>query len=45
MNQRPITALTEALGEVYGEQVRDGTWVLLSGVQPSHWEFGGEAQT
>jgi hypothetical protein len=27
--------------EVHGEELRDETWVLLTGVDKSHWGFGG----
>ena len=41
-NKQVINALTEALVDVYGESVRDQTWVLLTGVDRENWGFGGE---
>lgn len=40
-----IEKLTDALVEVYGEGVRDETWVILHGVPPSRWGFGGRVRT
>jgi 4-oxalocrotonate tautomerase len=37
-----IAKLTDALCDVYGEELRDETWVLLTGVDGSRWGFGGE---
>jgi 4-oxalocrotonate tautomerase len=39
--QRLIEKLTDAFVEVYGESVREETWVLLEGVSPHRWGFGG----
>lgn len=36
-----IRKLTEAFGEVYGEEVGRETEVVLTGVSPKHWGFGG----
>jgi 4-oxalocrotonate tautomerase len=36
-----IAKLTDAMCEVHGEELRDETWVLLTGVDKSHWGFGG----
>lgn len=36
-----IGRLTDAITEVYGEEMRDETWVILEGVKPNHWGFGG----
>jgi 4-oxalocrotonate tautomerase len=41
-SEQLIEKLTEAMVEVYGEQVRDETWVVLDGVSPKHWGFGGK---
>jgi 4-oxalocrotonate tautomerase len=38
---RLIERLTDAFVEVYGEAVRDETWVILQGVPPQRWGFGG----
>lgn len=38
---RLIERLTDAFVDVYGESVRAETWVLLDGVSPRHWGFGG----
>ena len=37
-----IEKLTGALGEVYGEQARQETEVVLLGISPRHWGFGGK---
>lgn len=42
--KRLIERLTDAFVEVYGEAVRDETWVLLDGVSPGHWGFGGKVR-
>ncbi|MGH2953535.1 MAG: tautomerase family protein [Solirubrobacterales bacterium] len=42
--ERLIAKLTDALCEVYGEELRDETWVLLEGVEASRWGFGGEVR-
>jgi 4-oxalocrotonate tautomerase len=42
--RRLIEKLTDAFVEVYGEAVRDETWVLLEGVSARHWGFGGEVR-
>jgi 4-oxalocrotonate tautomerase len=43
--QRLIEKLTDALVEVYGEASREETWVILHGVAPQHWGFGGQVRT
>ena len=40
--KRLIAALTDAVCEVFGDEVRAETWVILEGVTPAHWGFGGE---
>jgi 4-oxalocrotonate tautomerase len=40
-----ISKLTDAFVEVYGEGVRAETWVILEGVPPGRWGFGGEVRT
>jgi 4-oxalocrotonate tautomerase len=42
--RRLIEKLTDAFVEVYGEGVREETWVVLDGVSPSHWGFGGRVR-
>jgi 4-oxalocrotonate tautomerase len=37
-----IEKLTEAMVEVYGNEVRDETEVILQGVSPHNWGFGGK---
>jgi 4-oxalocrotonate tautomerase len=37
-----IQKLTDALVDVYGEAAREETWVVLDGVSPKHWGFGGK---
>ena len=39
-----IAALTEAMVQVYGEDVRDETWVIVDGVTPARWGFGGKVR-
>jgi 4-oxalocrotonate tautomerase len=39
-----ITKLTDALCDVYGEELRDETWVMLTGVEASRWGFGGKVR-
>jgi 4-oxalocrotonate tautomerase len=41
---RVIANLTDAFVAVYGEEVRDETWVVLEGVSPKRWGFGGKAR-
>jgi 4-oxalocrotonate tautomerase len=43
-SERLIAKLTDALCEVYGEELRQETWVLLEGVAPTRWGFGGEVR-
>lgn len=42
---RLIARLTDAMVEVYGEAVRDEVWIVLDGVSPKHWGFGGKVRT
>ena len=37
-----IKGLTDAFAEVYGAEHRQETWVLLDGVSPMRWGFGGK---
>lgn len=39
--ERLIEKLTDAVAEVFGEDVRDETWVVLAGIPARHWGFGG----
>jgi 4-oxalocrotonate tautomerase len=39
-----IAKLTDALCDVYGEEVREETWVLLTGFEASRWGFGGKVR-
>jgi 4-oxalocrotonate tautomerase len=41
ISQELIAKLTDALCDVYGEELRDETWVVLTGVDKSRWGFGG----
>lgn len=43
--ERLIARLTDALCEVLGESVREETWVVLEGVEPSRWGFAGKVRT
>lgn len=42
--ERLIAALTDALCEVFGEEAREETWVVLEGVEPARWGFGGRVR-
>lgn len=42
--QQLISALTDAMVSVYGEDVRAETWVIVDGVAPARWGFGGEVR-
>jgi 4-oxalocrotonate tautomerase len=44
VSERLIAKLTDALCEVYGEELRAETWVILDGVEVSRWGFGGEVR-
>jgi 4-oxalocrotonate tautomerase len=37
-----IAAITDAFCEVYGEDVRSQTWVVVQGVPAERWGFGGK---
>lgn len=43
--ERLIAALTNAVVEVYGEATRDETWVIVEGVMPQRWGFGGKVRS
>ncbi|MEU3838466.1 4-oxalocrotonate tautomerase family protein [Streptomyces sp. NPDC028635] len=36
-----IERLTQAVVDVFGEDVRDQTWIALTGVPPQRWGIGG----
>jgi 4-oxalocrotonate tautomerase len=40
--QRLIGRLTDAVVEVYGEAVREQTWVVLQEIPPARWGIGGQ---
>lgn len=42
---RLIATLTDAMCEVYGEDVRAETWVIIDGVSPKRWGFGGATRS
>jgi len=42
--ERLIAALTDAMCEVFGEQVREEVWVVVQGVSPSRWGVGGQVR-
>jgi phenylpyruvate tautomerase PptA (4-oxalocrotonate tautomerase family) len=42
--ERLIARLTDAMCEVFGEQVREEVWVVVEGVSPRRWGFGGEVR-
>lgn len=37
-----IEKITEGMIEVYGEGMRDKTWVLIEEVKPEDWAIGGK---
>jgi 4-oxalocrotonate tautomerase len=39
-----IARLTDAMVDVYGEDVRAETWVILNGVSKERWGFGGNVR-
>lgn len=39
-----IEKLTDGLVEVYGDGTRAETWVILEGVAPTRWGFGGKVR-
>jgi 4-oxalocrotonate tautomerase len=41
---RLLEALTDAIVSVFGEPIREQTWVTLEEVPRSRWGFGGKAQ-
>lgn len=40
-----IAALTDAMCDVFGEDVREEIWVVVEGVSPARWGFGGKVRT
>jgi 4-oxalocrotonate tautomerase len=36
-----VKRLTDALCAAVGEEVREETWVIVEGVSPKRWGFGG----
>lgn len=40
-----IERLTDAIADTYGEELREETWVILEGVQPERWAFGGKLRS
>lgn len=36
-----IAAVTDGLCSVIGEAAREATWVVVEGVSPKRWGFGG----
>ena len=40
-----IQKITEAEIEVYGEGMRDKTWVVIEEVKPVDWAIGGKVPT
>jgi phenylpyruvate tautomerase PptA (4-oxalocrotonate tautomerase family) len=39
--ERLIARITDAMCDVLGETVRSETWVIVDGVSPKRWGFGG----
>lgn len=40
-----IGNITEGMIEVYGEGMRDKTWVVIEEVRPEDWAIGGKVPT
>lgn len=40
-----IRAITDGLCSVIGEGAREQTWVVVDGVSPKRWGFGGEVRS
>lgn len=40
-----IAAVTDGLCSVIGEEARDQTWVVVEGVSPKRWGFGGKIKS
>jgi phenylpyruvate tautomerase PptA (4-oxalocrotonate tautomerase family) len=43
--ERLIAGLTDAMCDVLGEEVREDIWIVLEGVSPAHWGFGGKVRS
>lgn len=40
-----IAGLTDVMCDVFGEDVRSETWVIVDGVSPTRWGFGGAVRS
>lgn len=40
-----IAALTDAMCSVFGEEAREEIWIVVEGVSPSRWGFGGKVRS
>ena len=40
-----IEKITEGMIEVYGEGMRDKTWIVIEEVEPEDWAIGGKVPT
>ena len=40
-----VRAVTDGLCSVIGEAAREQTWVVVEGVSPRRWGFGGEIRS
>jgi 4-oxalocrotonate tautomerase len=43
--ERLIAELTDAMCSVFGEEAREEIWVVVEGVSPSRWGFGGKVRS
>ena len=43
--ERLIAELTDAMCAVFGEEARDEIWVVVEGVSPTRWGFGGKVRS
>lgn len=38
-----VRALTDGLCSVVGDEAREATWVVIEGIPPARWGFGGRS--
>lgn len=44
ITEQLIARITDAVCDVFGEEIRQETWVIVEGVSSKRWGFGGEAR-
>lgn len=40
-----VARLTDVIRDTFGPEAANETWVILNGVAPTHWGFGGELRS